>query len=111
MPEAIAWFLVAGGLMVLVGLTDTWRRELPFSAAAIYLVAGHLLGPYLNNFAQKYNLRDHPQIWMGMDYDNLIDKAFLYYALPQLCVYDKDKKLVKMFSGGAPIDTLKQYLH
>lgn len=45
MPEAIAWFLVAGGLMVLVGLTDTWRRELPFSAAAIYLVAGHLLGP------------------------------------------------------------------
>jgi len=45
MPEAIAWFLVAGGLMVLVGLTDTWRRELPFGAAAIYLVAGHLLGP------------------------------------------------------------------
>ncbi|WP_374676205.1 cation:proton antiporter [Ideonella sp.] len=45
MAEAIAWFLVAGGLLVLVGLTDTWRRELPFSAAAIYLVAGHLLGP------------------------------------------------------------------
>jgi thiol-disulfide isomerase/thioredoxin len=91
--------------------TDSMLHHMEvFKNTQIILVAGHLLGPMLNGFAQKYNLRDYPQIWMGMDYDHLVEKAFLYYALPQLCVYNKDQKLVKMFSGGAPIDSLRKYL-
>jgi len=39
------WCLVCGVLLVAVGLSDTWRRSLPFSTSAIYLVAGYVLGP------------------------------------------------------------------
>jgi NhaP-type Na+/H+ or K+/H+ antiporter len=42
---ATGWFLIVGLLLILIGLTDTWRRELPISAAALYLIVGHLLGP------------------------------------------------------------------
>lgn len=42
---ATAGFLVVGLVLVFIGLTDTWRRDLPVGTAAIYLVVGHLLGP------------------------------------------------------------------
>jgi len=81
-----------------------------FKNTQLLLVAAPLMGPYLNNFAQKFHLNEYPQILMGLDYDNLISKSFLYYALPQLCIYNKDKKLVRMISGGAPLDSLRQYI-
>jgi sodium/hydrogen antiporter len=39
------WCLLFGVLLIAVGLSDTWRQNLPFNTAAIYLVAGWLLGP------------------------------------------------------------------
>ncbi|MGM9486326.1 cation:proton antiporter [Ideonella sp. YS5] len=47
---ATGWYLIVGLLLILIGLTDTWRRELPVSAAALYLIAGHLLGPEVAGF-------------------------------------------------------------
>jgi NhaP-type Na+/H+ or K+/H+ antiporter len=41
----ITWCLIIGVLLVVIGLTDTLRQELPFSTSALYLVAGYLLGP------------------------------------------------------------------
>jgi sodium/hydrogen antiporter len=41
----ITWCLIIGVLLVVIGLTDTLRQELPFSSSALYLVAGYLLGP------------------------------------------------------------------
>ncbi|HEX6363715.1 MAG TPA: cation:proton antiporter [Albitalea sp.] len=41
----IAWCLIIGVLLVVIGLTDTWRQQLPFNASAVYLLAGYLLGP------------------------------------------------------------------
>ena len=40
-----AWCLVIGLLLIGMGLTDTMRRDLPFSASALYLLAGWLIGP------------------------------------------------------------------
>ena len=40
------WCLVIGLLLIGMGLTDTVRRELPFSSAALYLLAGWLIGPH-----------------------------------------------------------------
>jgi NhaP-type Na+/H+ or K+/H+ antiporter len=37
--------LICGLLLIAVGLSDTWRQNLPFSTSAIYLAAGYLLGP------------------------------------------------------------------
>jgi NhaP-type Na+/H+ or K+/H+ antiporter len=39
------WCLVIGVLLIGMGLTDTVRRDLPFSSAALYLLAGWLIGP------------------------------------------------------------------
>jgi NhaP-type Na+/H+ or K+/H+ antiporter len=41
----ITWCLIVGVLLIVIGLTDTWRQELPVSTSAIYLLAGYLLGP------------------------------------------------------------------
>lgn len=41
----VIWCLIAGLLLVTIGLTDTWRQELPVCASAIYLLAGYLIGP------------------------------------------------------------------
>jgi NhaP-type Na+/H+ or K+/H+ antiporter len=42
----ITWCLLIGVLLIGIGLTDTLRRDLPFSASALYLLAGWLLGPH-----------------------------------------------------------------
>jgi thiol-disulfide isomerase/thioredoxin len=81
-----------------------------FKNAQLLFVAAPMMGPYIVDYAKKYNLNEYPQIWMGLDSARLIEKTFLYYALPQINIYDKDKKLIRAFSGGAPIDTLRQYL-
>jgi NhaP-type Na+/H+ or K+/H+ antiporter len=39
------WCLVIGLLLIGMGLTDTLRRDLPISSAALYLLAGWLIGP------------------------------------------------------------------
>jgi NhaP-type Na+/H+ or K+/H+ antiporter len=57
---ATGWFLIVGLLLILIGLTDTWRRELPLSAAALYLIAGHLLGPEVAGFIDLSLERDAP---------------------------------------------------
>jgi sodium/hydrogen antiporter len=55
---ATGWYLIVGLLLILIGLTDTWRRELPSSAAALYLIAGHLLGPEVAGFIDLSLERD-----------------------------------------------------
>ena len=39
------WCLVIGGVLILIGLSDTWRQSLPVSPPALYLALGYLLGP------------------------------------------------------------------
>jgi NhaP-type Na+/H+ or K+/H+ antiporter len=41
------WCIVIGLLLIGMGLTDTMRRELPVSSAALYLLAGWLIGPQM----------------------------------------------------------------
>ncbi|MBL0730376.1 cation:proton antiporter [Piscinibacter sp. HJYY11] len=45
MDAFVIWCLIVGLLLITIGLTDTWRQELPVCASAIYLLAGYLLGP------------------------------------------------------------------
>ena len=91
--------------------TDSFTKHIDlFKNTQLLLVAGPMIGENMGHFAKAHRLNEYPQIWMGLDYDNLISKAFLYYSLPQLCIYGKDKKLVRMLSGGTPIDSLGQYI-
>jgi NhaP-type Na+/H+ or K+/H+ antiporter len=40
------WFLVAGGLLVLMALAGTVLKRLPLSSAVLYLLGGVAIGPY-----------------------------------------------------------------
>ena len=48
----IAWCLIVGVLLIVIGITDTWRQNMPFSTSALYLGAGWLLGPQGLGFLQ-----------------------------------------------------------
>ena len=50
MDTVVAWCLIVGVLLITIGLTDTWRQEMPVCASAIYLLAGYLLGPEVSGF-------------------------------------------------------------
>ncbi len=70
------------------------NKEL-FKNTQIILIGSPDVGEYMNEFATRTHLNEHPEILLGLDYDNLISKAYLYFSLPQLCIYGKDDKLIK----------------
>lgn len=45
-----AWFLVIGVLLIVIGLSDTVRQQMPVGTSALYLAAGVLLGPQVSGF-------------------------------------------------------------
>lgn len=45
MSDAIAWYLFAGVLLVVMALAGTLLARLPLSAAMLYLAAGYAIGP------------------------------------------------------------------
>jgi sodium/hydrogen antiporter len=45
--QVTLWFLLCGLLLIAMGLSDTYRQSLPVSSAAIYLIAGIIVGPQM----------------------------------------------------------------
>ncbi len=56
------WCLLIGVLLILIGLTDTVRKRLPVSAAALYLGVGYLIGPEALDLLQLRLFDDAPFI-------------------------------------------------
>ncbi|WP_276134837.1 hypothetical protein [Polluticoccus soli] len=52
----------------------------------------------------------HPTVQVGLDSADFITKTFGYEALPQINVYNKDRKLVKTFNGDTPMKDLEPYI-
>jgi hypothetical protein len=81
-----------------------------FNKTKLLMVASPLALLYLPGFAQSYHVAEYPSICLGIDSSNFLNKIFLYRALPQINVYDKDRRLVKIFCGDVAIDSLKAYI-
>jgi hypothetical protein len=47
---------------------------------------------------------------VGIDSSGLVNQTFLYKLLPQVNVYNKERKLEKVFFSDVPIDSLKSYI-
>lgn len=54
----VTWCLIVGVLLIVIGITDTWRQNMPFSTSALYLGAGWLLGPQGLGFLQLSLVED-----------------------------------------------------
>ncbi len=81
-----------------------------FNKSKLLLLANKSMKDYLPEFYKQRNLKDFPKITIGLDSIGFINQAYLYRALPQINIYDKNHKLIKIYSGEAPIDSLKQYI-
>ncbi len=81
-----------------------------FKASQIVLIAAPMMGPYLEYFANTTKYTNYPALKVGLDSAKFIDRTFNYVTLPQINIYDKDRKLIKTFSGLETIDSLKPYI-
>ncbi len=81
-----------------------------FKKTHVVLVAGAMMTPYLDLFRKNMKLDQYPGIKMGVDSSQFIDNTFRYEGLPQVNIYDHDRKLLKTFSGITTIDSIKAFI-
>lgn len=81
-----------------------------FKQSNLVLVAGPAMLPILSYFTNNTRVDGYPTIQIGVDSSEYIEKTYKQVALPQINIYDKDRKLVKIFTGDTPIDSLKKYI-
>ena len=81
-----------------------------FKQSKIVLMAAPMMMPYLEYFDKTTHYTQFPSINVGIDSSGFIDHTFNYQLLPQINIYDKDRKLIKWFSGQNTIDSLRPYI-
>jgi len=74
----------------------------------LFLASAPML-PYFAGFEEDTKIHEHPEMIVAVDSANFIDLTFTYQTLPQINIYDKSRKLVKIFTGDTPLDSLKAY--
>ncbi len=81
-----------------------------FKKTPIVLVAAAGMFDYLKDFRKDVKADNYPALQIGVDSAQFIDKAFNYNGLPQVNIYDKDRKLIKTFSMITTIDSIKAFI-
>jgi len=81
-----------------------------FKQSKLVLVAAPGMGPYLDYFINNTKTGATEKMQIGVDTSGLINQTFLYKSLPQINIYDKERKLQKIFFGIVPVDSLKAYI-
>lgn len=81
-----------------------------FKKTNIVMVATPVMRDYLHDFTSLMKINQYPAIQVGTDSSGFVDNVFLYQMLPQLNIYDGDRKLLKIFTGDVPMDSVKKYI-
>jgi len=82
-----------------------------FNKSKLLMVANSNQAPYIKNFEQSFHIDQYPTISLGLDSNlHYIDKTFRYNMLPQINIYNRKRKLIKVFTGDIVIDSLKPYI-
>jgi hypothetical protein len=81
-----------------------------FRKTNLVLVAAAIMVPHLGFFTNNTKINDYPSIQVSVDSSDFINKTFIYQPLPQINIYDKNRKLIKIFSGETTMDSLKQFI-
>lgn len=81
-----------------------------FRDGQILLVSGPAMMPYMEFFNSTTKVFQYPKIKVGVDSSEIIEKTFIYKSLPQINIYDKNRRLVKTFTGEVSIDSLQPYI-
>lgn len=91
--------------------TDSLEAHMSLFKETKIVMLGHpnTIG-MLSGFIRGHHVDQYPKMIVGIDSTLLTDKIFLYQGLPQINVYDQNRKLIKTFSGDISIDSMKQYI-
>lgn len=81
-----------------------------FKNSHVLLIAAPTMGPYLEYFENGTRVKNFPKIKYGLDSSDIINRLFTFEMLPQVNVYNADRKLIKTFTGITEIDSLKPYI-
>lgn len=81
-----------------------------FKRSKLVLLATKPMEPYLADYAQRHHVARYPAMYIGYDTTKFIDEMFLYQTLPQINIFDRDRKLLKIFAGEVPADSLKKFI-
>jgi thiol-disulfide isomerase/thioredoxin len=81
-----------------------------FKKTKIVLLATMMMKDYLPDFVNMLHVQDYPFIKAGLDSSGFINNVFLYQTLPQINIYNAERRLLKTYAGEVPMDTLKKYI-
>lgn len=81
-----------------------------FRQSQIVLMAAPMMGPYLEYFDKNTNYTQFPSLITGIDSSDFIKRTFTYEMLPQINIYGKDRRLIRIFTGLSTVDSLKPYI-
>ncbi|MBA3829228.1 MAG: hypothetical protein H0X33_09855 [Taibaiella sp.] len=82
-----------------------------FKKSKLVLACAPSMRTYLETFVATHHTDEFPKtITVGLDSSGLIDKTFRYEQMPQINIYDKNRKLIKVFTGSTAIKELKKYI-
>lgn len=81
-----------------------------FRKTKVVMVAASNMQPYLGEFESRFKTAKYPTLIVGTDSSKLIDKLFNYNTLPQINIYNHDRRLIRTFSAMETVDSLKQYI-
>ncbi|MBC7552565.1 MAG: hypothetical protein H7257_01160 [Taibaiella sp.] len=91
--------------------TDRFEKNTAlFVNTRLLLLANLTMKAYLPDFIKNHKINNYPMFTIGMDNGDFIKETFLYQSLPQINIYDKNRKLVRMYNGEVPMDSLKQFI-
>ena len=81
-----------------------------FKKTKLVLMANPGMKQYLPDFVNRQHLDEYPSFNIGIDSSDFINKTYLFQMLPQINIYDHDRKLLKIYNGEVAIDSLKKYI-
>lgn len=91
--------------------TEMIKRNISlFNKSKLIMMANLKVKEYIPDFIKQRKTKDFPAIIVGLDSSNFTNQTFLYRNLPQINIYNKERKLVKIYMGDVSIDSLKQYI-
>lgn len=81
-----------------------------FVKSKLVMVAHKTNKILLPNFIRSFRINDYPFMYIGADSMNFNDNAYMFKALPQINIYDHNRKLIKYYAGDIPMDSLSAYI-
>ncbi|MFI4962763.1 MAG: hypothetical protein ACHP6H_02785 [Legionellales bacterium] len=81
-----------------------------FKKSKVLLLANIIMKPYLSDFVVLTHVDSYPFMYLGLDSTDFINNLFLYQQLPQLNIYNNERKLIRTYTGEVAIDSLKRYI-